>query len=85
MFIKFADIDLLFLCNSYPCVLFESLSHVINQESHLFVKFGKNVPRSFSKILKSRSFHSGGFKKVNSVILFQISLLNMRLLVQTSK
>ena len=25
-----------FLCNSYPCVLFESLSHVINQESHVF-------------------------------------------------
>ena len=25
-----------FLCNSYPCVLFESLSHVINQESHVY-------------------------------------------------
>ena len=25
-----------FLCNSYPCVLFESLSHVINQESHAY-------------------------------------------------
>ena len=25
-----------FLCNSYPCVLFESLSHVINQESHIY-------------------------------------------------
>ena len=24
------------LCNSYPCVLFESLSHVINQESHVY-------------------------------------------------
>ena len=34
MFIKF-DIDC-FLCNSYPCVLFGSLSHVINQESHVY-------------------------------------------------
>ena len=25
-----------FLCNSYPCVLFESLSHVINQELHVY-------------------------------------------------
>ena len=25
-----------FLCNSYPCVLFESLSRVINQESHVY-------------------------------------------------
>ena len=24
-----------FLCNSYPCVLIESLSHVIDQESHV--------------------------------------------------
>ena len=42
MFIKFVDI--VFLCNSYPCVLFESLSHVINQESRLFVKFVENFP-----------------------------------------
>ena len=26
-----------FLCNSYPCVLFESLSHVINQKSHVYL------------------------------------------------
>ena len=25
-----------FLCNSYPCVLFESLSHVINHEPHVY-------------------------------------------------
>ena len=48
MFIKFVDIDC-FLCNSYPCVLFESLSRVINQESRLFVKFGENITRSFLK------------------------------------
>ena len=31
-----------FLCNSYPCMLFESLSHVINQESHVYSRnFGK--------------------------------------------
>ena len=26
-----------FLSNSYPCVLFESLPHVINQESHVYL------------------------------------------------
>ena len=26
-----------FLCNSYPCVIFENLSHVINQESHVYL------------------------------------------------
>ena len=36
MFIKFVDIDC-FLCNSYTCVLFESSSHVINQESHVYL------------------------------------------------
>ena len=52
-----------FLCNSYPCVLFESWSHVINHESHvLFVKFGENLPRSFFELLKSPSFFSGDFK-----------------------
>ena len=30
------------MCNSYPCVLFQSLSHVINQKSHVFSwNFGK--------------------------------------------
>ena len=38
MFIKFFHIGC-FLFNSYPYVLFESLSHVINQESHyLFIR-----------------------------------------------
>ena len=35
MFVKFVNIDC-FLCNSYPCVLLESLSLVINQESHVY-------------------------------------------------
>ena len=48
----------------------------------LFVKFGENLPRSFFEILKSPSFHSGDFEKVNSVDLSQISLLNMWLLVR---
>ena len=52
-----------FSCNSYPCLHFESLSNVINQESHvLLVKFGENLPRSFFEILKSPSFHSQDFK-----------------------
>ena len=36
MFIKFVDTDWLFLCNSYPYMVFESLSHVIDQESHVY-------------------------------------------------
>ena len=53
MFIKFVDNNY-FFCNSYPCVLFESLSHVIIQESPcLFVKFGENLPRSFFEVLKN--------------------------------
>ena len=66
MFIKFDDIDC-FLCNYYPCVLFESLSHVINQESNVYSwNFGKiylfyylkfwNLPhftREISKFQKS--------------------------------
>ena len=50
------------MCNSYPCVFFESLSHVINHKSRLFVKFGENWSRSFSDILKSPSFHSEDLK-----------------------
>ena len=57
-----------FLCNSYPCVLFESSSHVINKESHVyswnlgkiylahFLKFW-NLPsetREISKFQKSK-------------------------------
>ena len=39
-----------FLCNSYPCVLFESLSHVINQESHVYSwNLGKIYLVHFSK------------------------------------
>ena len=59
-----------FLCNSYPCLLFESLSHVISQESHVY---SWNL---------GTSFYSGDFKKVNSVNLAQISHLNVWLLVQ---
>ena len=46
-----------FFCNSYTCVLFESLSHVINQESRLFVKLGENLPGSFFEILKYPLFY----------------------------
>ena len=55
-----------FLCNSYHCVLFKTLSHVINQESHVsswnlgkiylvhFLKFW-NLPRFTREILQSYS------------------------------
>ena len=35
MFTKFVGTDW-FLYNSYPCVLFENLPYVINQESHVY-------------------------------------------------
>ena len=36
LFIKFVDTDC-FLRNFFPCVFFGSLSHVINQESHVYL------------------------------------------------
>ena len=79
MFIKFVDIDC-FLCNSYFCMLFESLSHVINHESHVYscnlekiylVDFWKfwNLPRFTREISK--------FQKSELANLSPISLLNM--------
>ena len=72
MFIKFVDIEWLFLCNSYSCVLFESLSHVINQESHVYswnlgkiyrVHFWKfwNLPRFTRKISRFQKSAPGKF------------------------
>ena len=61
-----------FLCNSYPCMLFESLSHVINQESHVyswnlwkiylvhFLKFW-HLPRFTSEISKFQKNELGKF------------------------
>ena len=41
-----------FLCNSYTCVLFESLSHVINQESHVYSRnLGKTYLVHFLKFI----------------------------------
>ena len=65
-----------FLCNSYPCVLFESFSHVINQELHVI----REISGKFTSFLFLR-FQN--FKKVNSVNLSQISLLSMWLPVLT--
>ena len=61
-----------FLCNSYPCVLFESLSHVINQDSHVYSrKLGKiyslhflkfsNLPRFNREISKFEKSELGEF------------------------
>ena len=57
MFIKFVDIDWLILYNCYPCVLFESLSHVINQESRVYSwNLGKIYPVHFSKFWNLKDF-----------------------------
>ena len=71
MFIKFVDIDC-FLCNFYPCVLFESLWHVINQKSHVYswnlgkiylVRFLKfwNLPRFTQKVSKFQKSELSNF------------------------
>ena len=61
-----------FLCNSYHCRLFESLLHVINQESHVyswnlgkiylihFLKFW-NLPRFTQEISKFKRSEPGKF------------------------
>ena len=72
-----------FLCNSYPFVLFESVSYVINQESHVYSwNLGKIYLVHSSKFWNLKK--SQNFKKVSSVNLSQISLLNIWLLVQIS-
>ena len=73
-----------FLCNSYPCVLFESLWQVINQDSHVYSwnlgKFTSFIFWNFEITLVSLGRFQN-FKKMNLVNFFQISLLNMSLLV----
>ena len=75
------------LFNSYPYVLFESLPHVINQESHyLFIceiwgKFTSFIFWNYENSLVSLGRFQN-FKKVKSGNLTQISLLDMWLLVQ---
>ena len=65
-----------FLCNSSPYLLFESLSQVIDQESSH--AYSRNLGKTY--LISLGRFQN--FKKVNSVNLSQISLLNTWLLVQ---
>ena len=75
-----------FLCNSYHCVLFESFSNVLNQESHVYsenlwkIYLARFLKFSNLEIFSNFQFHN--LKKVNSVNLSQNYLLNMSLLVQ---
>ena len=56
MVIKFVAIDC-FLCNSNLCMLFESLSHMITQESHLYSwNLGKIYLVHFFEILNLPRF-----------------------------
>ena len=74
-----------FLRNSYLWVLFQILSHVINQESRFYSwnlgKFTSFIFWNFEISLISLGRFQN-FKKVYLVNLSQISLLNMWLLVQ---
>ena len=85
MFINLLILIDYFLCSTYPCVLFESSSNVINQKSHVYSwNLGKFTSFIFSNfeisLVSLRKFQN--FKKLNSVNLSQIPLLNMWLLVQ---
>ena len=72
-----------FLCNTYICVLFESLSHVINQESYVYLwNLRKIYLVHFLQFWNLLFLRFQNFQKVNSVNLSQISLLIMWLLVQ---
>ena len=78
---------IVFFCNSYPFVLFESLSHVINlvNPSHMFTrqilgKFTSFIFWNFKFSLVALGRFQN-FKKVSSVNLSRISLLNIWLLV----
>ena len=86
-----------FLCNSYPCVLFESLSHVINQESHVYSwNLGKIYFFHFLKFwnlkkLKFQNFKSELGKFIPNFPLKHVITstkspeLNMRVLVNHTK
>ena len=69
-----------FLCNSYSCVLFESMSHVINQESHVY-SWNLALSRSFYEILKSQSFTENELGKFisNFPLKHMITSTNKRL------
>ena len=76
-----------FLCNSCHCVLFESLSHVINQKSYVYSRnLGKIYLVHFLKFwnLPGLAREISKFQKVNSVNLSQIFFLNMWLLILIS-
>ena len=64
-----------FLCNSYTCVLFASLSHVINQKSQVYLW---NLGKIYLVVLRFQNSRKG-----NLVNLSQISILNIWLLVKT--
>ena len=79
MFIKFVMLVDCFLCNCYPWLLFESLSHVINQESDVY---SWNLEKIY--LVHFLKFFLKFFKisKKWTLNLSQISLLKMRLIVQ---
>ena len=89
MFIKFVDIDWVIFCVILTLVCYLRACHMWLTKNHMFIpqiwgKFTSFIFWTFeiSLVLLGR-FQN--FKKVNSVNLSQISLLNMWLLVQISK
>ena len=84
MFIKFVDVDC-FLCNCYPACFLRAC-HMWLTRNHMFIreiwgKFTSFIFWNFEISLVSLGRFQN-FKKVNSVNLSQVSLLNMWLLVQ---
>ena len=63
-----------FLSNSYPCVLLESLSHVINQESHVYSwNFGKIYLVHFLKFWNLKISRFSKSQKISKSQDFKIS------------
>ena len=86
MFIKFTDIDWLFFCGILTLVCSLRACHMWLTRNHMFIreiwgKFTSFIFWNFEMSLVSLGRFQN-FKKVNSVNLSQISLLNMWLLVE---
>ena len=63
MFIKFVDIDWIFLGVIFTLLCSLKICRMWLTRNHMFIyEISENLPRSFFKILKSPLFHSRAFQ-----------------------
>ena len=82
------QIDFFCVYNSYPCVLFESLSHVINQESHVYLgNLGKIYLIHFFKFwnlpcfTQKKKANLGNLSQICYKVIIVIMLLTFELII----